>query len=178
MEGGRNCQGLASWGNVIFPMLELEKGTTQLCPAPAPTLSPVLRCVVNPKRLPGEGFKKNKLTAFADKIAKRIGQSSGAGIRGGDQGQDSLRGQPVLPLLGLLLGPLWKHELCRMPVPPGHLVPQRHPRAHSFLSSPTQPFFQALPPPSHRPSFQHLGVRRWYCDVLGTFGPGSCSSTG
>ena len=78
---------------------------------------------------------------------------------GRDQGQDSLRGQPVLPLLlGLLLGPLWKHALCSecqchqdtCLVPQGIPVPTVSFPAQLSLSSKHSLLLK-------RPSFQHLG---------------------
>lgn len=77
-DGGREeLSGSGLPGQRYLPRVRTGKRhNTALSSSSAFTLSPVLRCVVNPKRLPGEGFKKNKLTAFADKIAKEIGQSS------------------------------------------------------------------------------------------------------
>ena len=78
---------------------------------------------------------------------------------GRNQGQDSLRGQAVLPLLlGLPLGPLWKRELCSecqchqdtCLVPRGIPVPAVSFPAQLSLSSKPSLLLK-------RSSFQHLG---------------------
>lgn len=112
------------------------------------TLSPVLHCVVNPKRLPGGGFKKKK-SAFANKIAKELDRQT----KGQGWGETEVRtlweaSLPCPSPLGLPLGPLQKHvsyarsdsATGQLPGAPGD------PRARGFLSSPTQPLFQTLPP--------------------------------
>lgn len=123
------------------------------------TPSPVPHCVVNPKRLPGGGFKKNRQTAFADKIAKEIGQAG----EGQGWGETKVRTLSEARLScpsswDSRWAPLWKRELCSecqchqdtCLVPRGIPVPAVSFPAQLSLSSKPSLLLK-------RSSFQHLG---------------------
>ena len=156
-------------GQCYLPHVRTGKGHNMaLSSSSAFTPSPVPHCVVNPKRLPGGGFKKNRQTAFADKIAKEIGQAG----EGQGWGETKVR---TLSEARLSCPSSWDSRWARF----GNVSYARNASATRTLAwcpgaspcprSPFQPNSASLPNP---PSCSNaLSSNIWgnsACDVLGT----------